>query len=860
MRRRYCERVGAVVLAVGLVFVARTVAQGQGSDSGPEKKEEMNDTAKTADAKGNSAVSVYHPVQSSSSKTRNLLLDFLNDEKALWTSPKDLRFEDTVWLVPISGFTAGLFVTDADVSRHLSHDPTTLSHYNTLSDAGVVALVGGAGGMWLLSHYNHNDHWQETGFLSGEAAIHSLIMTEAFKYSFRRDRPYQGNGTGPFFQPGGTSFPSEHSAAAWSVAAVIAHEYPGILPKILAYGAAGLVSYSRVHAEKHFPSDVMVGALIGELSAYKVYSRHHDPELGGDAWESWSSQAKELFEHPNRDNMGSPYVPMDSWIYPAIERLMGLGLIDSGFLGHRPWTRVECARLLSEAEDRVNESGEEASRIYTSLEEEFRSELGPAEGGLSATLESVYSRVTQISGRPLGPGGESFDFGQTIINDYGRPYAEGTNAVAGFSFYTTAGPWVGYVQGEYQYAPSAPPLTLSERTFMASYDGYESLGIPPANAIATTGQFRLVEAYAGLQFSNWLFSFGPQEMWGGPTEGGPMLLSDNSQAIPMFRIARTSPMKIPLLSKLFGPAWFELFMGQLGGQYIFRSPTNGLIGNYLEPLQNQPYIHGERISFKPTRNFEFGVTRTVIFGGGDIPMTLGYFGRSLINKGEHHTPKGTPYDPGKQASGLDWSYRLPMMRNWVSFYGDAFAWDQLSPIAYWDRSAISAGLYLSHVPKIPRLDFRVEGVYSDVPAGGNIGHGFYYSSGSSPYLQGYTNGGNLMGSWIGRDGQGAQAWTNYWFNAKDRLQFYFRHEKVSQQFLPGGGTLTDVGTTADYWFGQSVGISATVQYERWLFPVIQPGPQRNVSTSLGIQFQPQKILKPSLHRLLSDRTEVGDAN
>ena len=87
-------------------------------------------------------------------------------------------------------------------------------------------------------------------------------------------------------------------------------------------------------------------------------------------------------------------------------------------------------------------------------------------------------------------------------------------------------------------------------------------------------------------------------------------------------------MKVPLLSKLFGPAWLEFFMGRLSGQYFFRTPTE-IIGNYLDPLQNQPYIHGERISFKPTRNFEFGVTRTVIFGGGDIPMTLGYFGRSL---------------------------------------------------------------------------------------------------------------------------------------------------------------------------------------------------------------------------------------
>jgi hypothetical protein len=207
---------------------------------------------------------------------------------------------------------------------------------------------------------------------------------------------------------------------------------------------------------------------------------------------------------------------------------------------------------------------------------------------------------------------------------------------------------------------------------------------------------------------------------------------------------------------------------------------------------------------------------------------------------------------------MDWTYRLPLMRNWVTFYGDAFADDQYSPIAYWDRSAIRGGLYFSHLPKLPKLDFRVEGVYTDVPAGGAICCGFFYRN--LRFRDGYTNDGFLLGSWIGRDGQGAQAWTNYWFNAKNRLQFYFRHEKVSQQFAPGGGSLTDVGTRVDYWFRQGVGLAGAVQYERWLFPVIQPGPERNIGVSLTIQFQPRKIWKPSLDHILAGPTDTGDMN
>jgi hypothetical protein len=102
---------------------------------------------------------------------------FLQDQKQIWTSPAKIRFSDTQWLVPAIGLTAGLITTDASYNRHLSHDPSTVSRYNNLSNASVAALIGGAGGMWLLSYHNHNEHWRETGFLAGEAAINSLARS-----------------------------------------------------------------------------------------------------------------------------------------------------------------------------------------------------------------------------------------------------------------------------------------------------------------------------------------------------------------------------------------------------------------------------------------------------------------------------------------------------------------------------------------------------------------------------------------------------------------------------------------------------------------------------------------------------------
>ena len=776
--------------------------------------------------------------------------EFLQDQEQIWTSPAKLRFSDAQWLVPMSGITAGLFVTDYDYSKNLSHNPSTVSHYITISNAGIGALIGGAGGMWVLGHVKHNEHWSETGFLAGEAALNSLIMVESLKYPLGRERPYQGNGTGPFFQ-GGTSFPSEHAAAAWSIAGVIAHEYPSPYVKIMVYGLASLVDYSRIHGRQHFPSDVFVGSMMGNLIGQNIYSRNHDPGLGGEAWRSIS----QMFRNEGNlssSNTGSPYVPMDSWVYPAFDRLIGMGMIDSAFSGVRPWTRSECARMLAEASDRVDGEPAEAQRTYQFLAAEFKDELDEASTGsqFRGRIESVYARSTEIAGEPLTLT-DGYTFGQTLINDFGRPYQRGFNSVTGFSAWTTAGRWVGYVRAEYQQSPSAP--SLPEAALIINNRTIAPALTPPATPIPSVSQMQLLDAYVGLNFDNLQITFGQQSLWWGPGNGGPMLFSNNAPPIRMFRINRITPLKLPSFLHWLGPMRTEFFFGQLTG-YEFVFNPSGLVGQFGQSLNPQPFIHGQMISFKPTPNFEFAFFRTTIYGGPGYPLTFKHLTSSLFTTGNEAA--GGASKPGDRRSGLSFSYRLPGLRNWLTLYGDAFTDDEFSPIAYMDVSAWHAGLYLSHVPRVSRLDFRAEGVYTDVPGGvaaNTKQPGSFYQNGT--WRNGYTNNGDLIGSWIGRGGQGAQAWSNYWFSPRNRLQLFFRHQKVSQEFLPGGGSLTDLGVATDYSLRSNLSLSVSVQHERWLFPVIQSNVAHNVTASVGITFEPQRIF----HTAQTDTTDKTPA-
>jgi Capsule assembly protein Wzi/PAP2 superfamily len=715
------------------------------------------------------------------------------------------------------------------------------------SDAGVAALAGGAGAMWLFSYPTHREHWRETGFLSAEAAINATLDVEVLKYTLRRERPFQGDGSGPFFS-GGTSFPSEHAAIATAVAGIVAHEYPGILPKVLAYGLAAFVDSYRVRSRQHFNSDVFVGGLMGQMIAQDIYTRRHDPELGGGEWKSFSALAR-AWESSGPQNLGTPYVPLDSWIYPALDRLAALGYIDSAFSSMRPWTRRECRRQLEEAEGKGADSGEdsEAGRLIDTLEREFRPEAeakGDGTDGAGLRLESAYSRTEHISGAPLTDG---YTFGQTQYNDFGRPYSEGWNTVNGLSAYATKGPWVAYVRGELDTAPSIPAYSLATREVAQRIDEFPELA--PGTPQPATQDLRLLDAYVGLMFSNWEVTFGKQSLWWGPGNGGPLDFSDNVQPINMFRINRTTPLKLPSFLGWLGPMRTEFFLGQLDGQVFLLNPA-GFAGHYGQTLNPQPFIHGQYIGFKPTRNFEFGFFRTTIYGGPGYPLNWHTLIRSLISTQNENL--GGANKPGNRTSALSFSYRLPRLRNWLTFYGDGYTDDQFSPIAYADRSAWHAGLFLSHVPWVSKLDLRAEGIYTDVPPGGGpITPGDFYFN--ATWRSGYTNDGNIIGSWVGRGAQGAQAWSNYWFNARSRVQVNFRHQKVSQVFVPGGGTVTDVGARGDYSFRHNLSFSAAVQYERWLFPVIQPGPERNVSATIEIKFEPQK----SLHLTAGSETDVA---
>jgi hypothetical protein len=771
----------------------------------------------------------------------NLPRHLFHDQVGMWTSPLNLKLSDATWLVPLGGFTAALFATDTTVSRNLSNTPSTLRRYRHISDYGVYSSAAGAGALYLLGLATDNEHQRETGFLSGESAIDSLMVVEGLKYVTGRLRPKQGNGTGAFGR-GGASFPSEHSAVAWAIASTLAHEYPSPFMKFLSYGTATVISASRITGKEHFPSDVVVGAALGYLSSEYVYRHHHDENLQGESWET-PALRPDRPSHWQAKNMGSPYVSLDSWIYAAMERLTALGYIQSGFADMRPWTRMECARQTEEAAERVEgneEANLEAASLFNTLQTEFSAEMNALGGGDNADLrlESVYTRATEIAGRPLTDGDH---FGQTIINDYGRPEQQGFNNISGMSGWAADGPFSVYARGEFQHSPSAPSLPTAALDAISYADfGHSTVSppypVPPDTPTTAYDEGRFLDAYAAMNLSDWQLSYGNQSLWWGPSQGGPLMFSNNAAPIRMFRVNRVTPFTLPSFLGILGPIRLEAFIGQFSGYEFVLTPT-GLVGQYGESLNPQPTIHGERISLKPTENLEVGISRTTDYGGPGYPLTIHTFLRSLLSTG--NTGPGAVNKPGSRRAGLDFSYRIPGMRNGMTFYAEGMAeHDEISPLLGPDVAAWLAGIYIPRLPRIPKLDFRVEAGYTTPPSSAvDVNYGAFYWD--ATWITGFQNNKHLMGSWMGRQGQGTQAWATYWLTPRNKIQFGFRHQEISRELIASGGTLADAGVRTEFWPRSTFSLSASLQYELWNYPVLASTRRSNVTTSIQLSLWPK---------------------
>jgi hypothetical protein len=502
-------------------------------------------------------------------------------------------------------------------------------------------------------------------------------------------------------------------------------------------------------------------------------------------------------------------VPLDNWSYAALDKLAGFGLIHSDVHGMRPYSRLEVARLVNEALNSRDEKKLELPPLIEHLlkrfQREFKEELtvygrGREEAPAALVIkpiEEARARYVYSEGQPrdflnvdakggvkqypLGPGGIIATEGTPLLyNNEGVVYGKGNNF--SFQFASSFQLWdlfSGYLE----------PIAIEREN---ATDGRNTGGNPRTVGSLNNTDLELLKGYAKFSPFDFLeVEFGRDSMWWGQGDRGTLILTNNAAPLDMLKLSNPMPTFLPWYLSYLGPFKYTVFYSLLEDDRDFARTR----------------FAGTRIDFKPTPDFEIGMSHTFMFGGQGGPSSGGFleFMRlaaftEFSTANQHHLV------------AVDFRYRMPYLSN-AEFYGewggnDAGLKPNIRQFLVQDIAYI-LGIYVPKITADGRTDLRIE--YSDNVNEGGPGsklNGMWYTHGT--YTTGVTYEGLILGDHIGPDARDGFARVSRYL--RDDLKAGVDIEYTERGVNLGRTIETVYQTGADVTWDINAALSAMVRY------------------------------------------------
>jgi membrane-associated phospholipid phosphatase len=208
---------------------------------------------------------------------KEFLLNFGDDFVEVLVSPKNWKGKDFLSLSAVLGAGLLLYSVDQDIQQWVQDHRSSSSEdiFKAITHLGDgVVLIGLMTALYVSGEVSDSNSLRKTALLSLESWLTTGIIVRGLKSVVGRARPWTGESSHSF-HPFSTrsrfaSFPSGHASSAFAVAAVIADQSKKVYIDILAYSLATLVAISRIHIDKHWASDILVGSAFGYVVAKKI--------------------------------------------------------------------------------------------------------------------------------------------------------------------------------------------------------------------------------------------------------------------------------------------------------------------------------------------------------------------------------------------------------------------------------------------------------------------------------------------------------------------------------------------------------------------------------------------------------------
>ena len=392
--------------------------------------------------------------------------------------------------------------------------------------------------------------------------------------------------------------------------------------------------------------------------------------------------------------LSSTNIPLDSPVYDYVEKLAGLGLIDSDIRGLRPYSRSEAARLLREAVDNHSRLAPGQEQLADDVIKRL-GELVPREASLYDEpskarpfdinpVAYARARYVQLDGqarsynRDIFIPGDQSAFG--FIGGNLRPGDAGIGHESG----TEGTPLLENNQGVI-YRPG------SNGEIRAATEGYfsdkASFLVEPY-LLATPGatELRLGKGYLKLGGGGLELEVGRDENWFGPGRRGALTLSDNAQNFDLVKLSSPEPLDVDWVKKYLGLFKYSLILSR------FDKTGTG-------SDERQPWFIGSKLALKPQPWWEIGINFARMEGGPGFSGSTTV--QDLVFGGGYTNHNAT-------TAGIDLRFRIPWLAN-TELYAEYVGSDSA---LFWPIvESYIAGFYIPNLTGSGRDDFRFEFFY-----------------------------------------------------------------------------------------------------------------------------------------------------
>lgn len=206
---------------------------------------------------------------------------FKDEAVEVVTTPLDTEGYGLWGTLAVGGAVGLTYLFDEDIREKVQANRSNT--LDTAADIGGVVgnpllHLGIAGAVYGSGVLADSPKWRETGAMLGEAVLLADATSFVLKQAIGRGRPFAANDKGSFrpfqFSSDYDSLPSMHTASSFAMASVLASTSENLGPKLLYYTVATFVGFSRIYEDKHWASDIVLGAAVGELCG-RVVKKYH---------------------------------------------------------------------------------------------------------------------------------------------------------------------------------------------------------------------------------------------------------------------------------------------------------------------------------------------------------------------------------------------------------------------------------------------------------------------------------------------------------------------------------------------------------------------------------------------------------